>query len=86
LLQSVYEWITPDHRDDNDAQREALMQSVSEDLSLPKMLVRVVYEKGYQIEVIVPGYYGMLSRVLGLAPTLGYRLIHLAYEKGQFRD
>jgi short-subunit dehydrogenase len=39
-----------------------------------------------QLEVIVPGYYGMLSRVLGLAPTLGYRLIHLAYEKGQFRD
>jgi single-stranded-DNA-specific exonuclease len=56
LLQSVYEWITPDHRDDNDAQREALMQSVSEDLSLPKMLVRVVYEKGYQTREAMEEY------------------------------
>ncbi|RPA62483.1 single-stranded-DNA-specific exonuclease RecJ [Aerococcus agrisoli] len=47
-MQSVYEWITPDHRDENDAQVEVLIQSVSEDLSLPKMLIRVVYDKGYQ--------------------------------------
>lgn len=39
-----------------------------------------------QFEVVVPFYYDILNRLMRLAPSLAYRLIHLTYEKGQFRD
>ncbi|MEY8370585.1 SDR family NAD(P)-dependent oxidoreductase [Aerococcaceae bacterium 50-4] len=45
----------------------------------------VAIERG-QFEVVVPFYYDILNRLMRLAPNLSYRLIHMAFEKGQFRD
>ncbi|GMR71044.1 SDR family oxidoreductase [Aerococcus viridans] len=42
-------------------------------------------ERG-QFELVVPFYYDIMNRLMRLAPSLAYRLIHMAYEKGQFRD
>lgn len=42
-------------------------------------------ERG-QFEVVVPFYYDIMNRLMRLAPSLAYRLIHMSYEKGQFRD
>src|SRR5699024_10123682 len=42
-------------------------------------------ERG-QFEVVVPFYYDIMNRLMRLAPSLAYRLIHMTYEKAQFRD
>jgi single-stranded-DNA-specific exonuclease len=48
LLQSVYEWIEPEYLTNEDETIAAFIQQVAEDLSLPKMVVQVIYDKGYQ--------------------------------------
>ncbi len=48
MLQSVYEWIEPEYLTKEDDKTTAFIQQLAEDLSLPKMVVQVIYDKGYQ--------------------------------------
>lgn len=48
MLQSVYEWIEPEYLSNADNTAAAFIQQLAEDLSLPKMVVQVIYDKGYQ--------------------------------------
>lgn len=47
MLQSVYEWIEPNQETQHDENIEQFIQQAAEDLSIPKMVAKVIYEKGY---------------------------------------
>lgn len=56
MLQSVYEWIEPEYLTKEDDQSTAFIQQLAEDLSLPKMVVQVIYDKGYQTTAAIRAF------------------------------
>lgn len=58
MLQSVYKWIEPEYLTKDDEATASFIQKLAEDLSLPQMVVQVIYDKGYQTEEAIQAFIG----------------------------
>src|SRR5699024_5904098 len=71
--------------EDKDGSYVTKLQSLDTHPEIVADKMATAIERG-QFEVVVPFYYDIMNRLMRLAPSLAYRLIHMTYEKGQFRD